>query len=48
LKKKNSSVCVLVSGGLDSAALVGRLSQTYGAVYPVYIRQGLAWEHVEL
>jgi len=45
---KNSSTCVLVSGGLDSVALLGHLSQTYRAVYPVYVRQGLAWEKIEL
>jgi 7-cyano-7-deazaguanine synthase len=43
-----SAVCVLVSGGLDSAALVAVLSTTSKAVYPVYVRQGLAWETAEL
>ena len=43
----NSSVCVLASGGLDSCALVGDLVRKR-TVTPVYIRQGLAWEDVEL
>jgi 7-cyano-7-deazaguanine synthase len=45
---KNARVCVLVSGGLDSAALVGWQSLHGKKVFPVYIRQGLAWETVEL
>jgi 7-cyano-7-deazaguanine synthase len=45
---KRSSICVLVSGGLDSVALAGHLSQEYGSVYPVFIQQGLAWETIEL
>jgi 7-cyano-7-deazaguanine synthase len=45
---KSSSIAVLVSGGLDSAVLVGELARQYGRVYPLYIRQGLAWESVEL
>lgn len=45
---KNSSICVLVSGGLDSAALLGALSRRYRTVVPIYSRQGLAWEAVEL
>jgi 7-cyano-7-deazaguanine synthase len=42
------SVCVLVSGGLDSFVLVAEMVKTYRRVYPVYIRQGLAWERDEL
>ena len=42
-----NAVCVLASGGLDSAALIGDLSRGR-TVYPVYIRQGLAWEKAEL
>jgi 7-cyano-7-deazaguanine synthase len=41
------SVAVLASGGLDSCALIGELARTR-RVTPVYIRQGLAWEDVEL
>ncbi len=39
---------VLVSGGLDSAVLLGEAVRSYPAVYPLYIRTGLAWESVEL
>jgi len=43
-----SSICVLVSGGLDSDVLLGELAKKYRKVQPVYIRQGLVWEKVEL
>lgn len=43
-----SSVCALVSGGLDSCVLVAELAKTYRRVYPVFIRQGLVWERTEL
>lgn len=39
---------VLVSGGLDSAALVGRLLRSGRRVQPLYVRCGLAWEAAEL
>lgn len=39
---------VLVSGGLDSAVLLGRLLTDRPAVHPLYVRTGLAWENVEL
>ena len=41
-------VCVLVSGGLDSAVLLARLLRAGGRVWPVYLRCGLAWEAAEL
>jgi len=41
-------LAVLVSGGLDSAVLVGQMSQTSPAVHPIYVRTGLAWESLEL
>lgn len=44
---QNGPVAVLVSGGLDSAILVGELSRTSPRVYPVYVRFGLVWEQVE-
>ena len=46
--RKNSSIAVLASGGLDSDVLLADLSSRYRRVYPIYIRQGLAWESVEL
>jgi len=39
---------VLVSGGLDSAVLLGRLLQTGARLLPVYIRCGFSWEATEL
>jgi 7-cyano-7-deazaguanine synthase len=43
-----SSRAVLVSGGLDSAILLGESLTTCGSVYPLYVRTGLSWESVEL
>ncbi|MCS7048094.1 MAG: 7-cyano-7-deazaguanine synthase [Verrucomicrobiae bacterium] len=41
------AVCALVSGGLDSCALLAHLAQRYRHVYPLFIRQGLRWESAE-
>src|SRR5262245_45396484 len=41
-------LAVLVSGGLDSAILVGEEARRRPAVSPLYVRFGLAWEDVEL
>src|SRR6476646_9399668 len=41
-------ISVLVSGGLDSAVLLGRSLDDHPAVHPLYVRTGLAWEEVEL
>jgi 7-cyano-7-deazaguanine synthase len=43
-----ASLAVLVSGGLDSAILLGESLRRYGAVHPLYADMGLAWEAVEL
>ena len=43
-----SALAVLVSGGLDSAVLLGESLQSRAFVYPLYIRCGLFWEAVEL
>jgi len=40
-------LAVLVSGGLDSAVLLAEAAQDYPAVYPVYVRTGIAWEEIE-
>jgi len=45
---KRSSVCILVSGGLDSDVLLAEAVKKYRQVWPVYVRQGLAWEKIEL
>jgi 7-cyano-7-deazaguanine synthase len=42
------SVCALVSGGLDSCVVLAALSHRYRKIYPVFIRQDLAWETAEL
>jgi 7-cyano-7-deazaguanine synthase len=44
---RTEPVAVLVSGGLDSAILLGELAQTSPRVYPVYVRFGLVWEAAE-
>src|SRR5437879_3002392 len=41
-------LAVLVSGGLDSAILVGGATACHPAVFPIYVRTGLVWEEVEL
>ena len=43
-----SPLAVLVSGGADSAVLLGEALHSYPAVQPLYVRSGLAWEPVEL
>jgi 7-cyano-7-deazaguanine synthase len=45
---KRSSVCVLVSGGLDSDVLLAEAAKKYRRVWPVYVAQGLRWEKEEL
>lgn len=40
-------LAVLVSGGLDSAILLGEAVREYSAVYPIYVRVGSYWEAVE-
>jgi 7-cyano-7-deazaguanine synthase len=41
-------LAVLVSGGIDSAVLLGEALRRRDAVYPLYVRCGLFWEGVEL
>jgi 7-cyano-7-deazaguanine synthase len=43
-----SPLAVLISGGLDSAILVGEALRAGTVVYPIYVRCGLSWETVEL
>ncbi len=43
-----SASAVLVSGGLDSAILVGERLREGATVYPLYVRCGFVWEEVEL
>jgi len=42
------ALAVLVSGGLDSAILLGDSMRSHEVVHPLYVRQGLYWENVEL
>jgi 7-cyano-7-deazaguanine synthase len=44
----SSHSAVLISGGLDSAILLGDALRREASVFPLYIRCGLAWEAVEL
>ncbi len=48
MNESTSSRAILISGGLDSAILLGDELRREGSVFPLYIRCGLAWEHVEL
>ena len=41
-------LAVLISGGLDSAILLGDALRRRSAVHPLFMRCGLAWESVEL
>jgi 7-cyano-7-deazaguanine synthase len=41
-------LAVLISGGLDSAILLGQALQQQSVVFPLYVRCGLLWESVEL
>jgi 7-cyano-7-deazaguanine synthase len=43
-----STVAILVSGGLDSAILVGETLRGGVEVFPLYVRTGLYWEETEL
>jgi 7-cyano-7-deazaguanine synthase len=43
----SSPVCVLVSGGVDSAVLVWHLLRQGDEVQPVYVQTGMVWETVE-
>lgn len=40
--------CLLASGGIDSAVLLGELLRAGRTVFPLYFRCGLAWEKAEL
>ena len=41
-------MAVLVSGGVESAAMISEAVRRYERVYPVYVRKGFVWETVEL
>lgn len=46
--RRDRSACVLVSGGVDSAALVAHFLRRGSTVHPVYVRSGYIWEQAEL
>jgi 7-cyano-7-deazaguanine synthase len=49
MTRDQAAACaVLISGGLDSAILLGELLRTSPEVHPLYVRQGLLWEPPEL
>jgi 7-cyano-7-deazaguanine synthase len=41
------SLAVLISGGLDSAILLGDALPRHRSVHPIFVRFGLSWETVE-
>lgn len=47
-EQSSPTIGVLLSGGLDSCVLVGRLSALGFPVQPFYVRCGLTWETAEL
>jgi 7-cyano-7-deazaguanine synthase len=47
-RETNTGLAVLVSGGLDSAILLGEALARPDPVFPLYVRSGLSWEEVEL
>ena len=46
-RDSHKDVCVLVSGGLDSAALIAYYLRRKRTVHPVYIESGYRWEKAE-
>jgi len=45
---EEESICVLVSGGADSAVLLCEMAKTYRKAVPLFIRNGHLWEEAEL
>ena len=48
MSRPRTSICVLLSGGLDSGLLLHRLLRAGMRPVPVYLRCGLRWEETEL
>jgi 7-cyano-7-deazaguanine synthase len=48
MAQEQAAVALLISGGLDSAILLGDLLRQRLAVYPLFVKTGLFWESVEL
>lgn len=47
MTKPTQKICVLLSGGLDSALLIQKALKENHAVYPLYVACGLLWEERE-
>jgi len=47
-KKESSGLCILVSGGLDSAVLIQEGLSQGKTVYPLFVASGFTWEEAEL
>jgi 7-cyano-7-deazaguanine synthase len=45
---RSKGVCVLASGGIESAALVADAASRSDAVYPLYVKNHLRWEEAEI
>ena len=45
--KDQAAVGVLVSGGVESAAMLAEALQKHERVYPIYVRKGFIWERIE-
>ncbi|HET6340769.1 MAG TPA: 7-cyano-7-deazaguanine synthase [Gemmatimonadota bacterium] len=45
---EQGSICVLVSGGVDSAVALAEATRGPAQVLPVYVRSGLVWEPAEM
>lgn len=43
----SEAVTVCVSGGVDSCVMLSLLSEHFNRVYPVFVRNGYAWEDTE-
>jgi 7-cyano-7-deazaguanine synthase len=48
MSEPSAAIAVLISGGLDSAILLGEMLKRQPTVQPLYVRNGLYWEAVEL
>jgi 7-cyano-7-deazaguanine synthase len=46
-KRAESTLAILVSGGVDSCVLLGEALRVYPSVQPIYVQVGSAWEPVE-
>ena len=45
---KHEKICVLASGGVESAVLLDLYSRKEARVFPLYVQHGFVWERAEL